>query len=96
MSQLSLDGSESTPKDVSAQRAPFSAAQREILRYIATHGWISSLEAGTIIHAHRAYRCRRCREGTCPYRSSDGSDAMKRLMKRGMVKRRAPKGWEAA
>lgn len=85
--QLDIYGGETEHVEVSSQRSTFSAAQREILRFMGNYGAITSTQAGVIVHAHREGGCYRCRRGTCPWVSSDGSDAMRRLRDRGFVKR---------
>lgn len=93
MAQLTFDGRE-VPIDKST--APvFSAAQTEILRAIRLYGIITSTAAGRILHAHREHGCRHCRAGECPYASSDGCDALKRLAERGLVRRVARGRWKA-
>jgi hypothetical protein len=92
--QFTLDGGEETPAAVTDQRAPFTEAQMEILRLIAHHD-ITSTDAGRILHAYRDNACKHCQAGTCPYAASDGGDALKRLQKRGFVRRLAPGLWTA-
>lgn len=97
MSQLRLDGTEVPEVHRLSVLAPnLSGAQRDALRYLATHGEISSVEAGVMSHRHRdrdfdrhvamwvsAYRGKGC----CRHASSDGNEMMKRLMARGLVRR---------
>lgn len=85
--QLDIHGGEHEHVAVVAKRHQYSGAQREILRFIGNYGAITSTQAGVIVHAHREGGCHRCRKGTCPWLSSDGCDAMRRLRKRGLVKR---------
>lgn len=85
--QLDLHGGETPHDAVIAKRHQYSGAQREILRFIQNYGAITSTQAGVVVHAHREGGCYRCRSGTCRWLSSDGSDAMKRLRDRGLVKR---------
>lgn len=93
MAQLTLDGGEENPAGaVGRKAASFSRAQREILRLARENGGIKPYEAGEIVHAHRSPPCRRCASGDCPYTSSDGVDALKRLAKRNVVER-AAHGW---
>lgn len=85
--QLDILGGETEHAAVMAKRHQYSTAQREILRFVQNYGAITSTQAGVIVHAHREGGCYRCRRGGCPFLSSDGSDAMKRLRDRGLVKR---------
>jgi hypothetical protein len=78
VSQLTLDGSK--PGD----RSPLTPAQREILRWLNEHGTITAVKAGEIVHSYRTPP----KVGS-PYASSDGSDALKRLVARGLVDRTA-------
>lgn len=84
-----------------SRRSPISTAQAEIMRVIGEKGSIRSVEAGVIIHAARRPPCnwhgrgRRTKEACCRHASSDGTEVMKRLMKRGFVKRAEPGVWIA-
>lgn len=93
--QIDIFGGETEAAEVTAKPAPLTPAQHEIMRLIRQYGAITSTQAGTIVHAHRDPPCRGCqrRETACPYRSSDGSDALKRLMGRGLVRRARPGTW---
>jgi hypothetical protein len=78
-----------------------SFAQRAILRVIREQGYIRPVEAGVIVHRERNDSCSRkanqpsatgdrYRGGgvsCCAFASTDGSSALKRLAKRGLVKR---------
>jgi hypothetical protein len=78
-----------------------SYAQRSILRVIQEQGYIRPVEAGVIVHQLRNDSCsRKLREPSatgdrykggglscCAFASTDGSSALKRLAKRGLVKR---------
>jgi len=104
--QLTLDGREVPVPSADQPRAtaPLTASQREILLWIRDHGQIRSVEAGAIVHAHRTLPCcsryGRSRPdgiGCCKWAASDGGDALKRLMGRGLVRRGDTPGvWEAA
>lgn len=98
--QLTMDGREEQVRTGHATSAGFTPAQREILKLIATYGTVTSMAAGKIVHAHREPRCKRCADSglvnTCPYASSDGGDALKRLKERGVVRRVAPGRWTGA
>lgn len=85
--QLTLDGREVPHQDVvRATRAPgFTAAQQEILRTIRLQGFVTSTEAGRIMHACRDRH--RCTDWCRGFHASDGRDAMVRLRDRGMVVR---------
>jgi hypothetical protein len=60
-------------------------------------GTIRAVTAGVIVHAHREPACRDRPGrpepgdgiGCCSYSSSDGTDAMKRLIARGLARRLA-------
>lgn len=97
--QLDIYGGETDHVAVLKKGAAFTPAQREILQLIARYGTVTSTAAGRIVHAHREPRCARCtdteRFGRCPWVSSDGGDALKRLMARGLVRRVRPGVWRA-
>ena len=102
--------SEQARRTSRAGRLPgLNTAQREILNQIHEDGNIRSVEAGVIIHSHREFPCGRKvgagsytgpktagRIGCCGYASADGLEAMKRLEKRGLVKRQVDGLWVAA
>jgi len=93
--QLTLDGGEDHLPVTRRSLAPFTNAQREILRLLVERD-VTSTEAGRIIHLHRDAPCVYCRRGFgCPWASSDGNEALKRLMERGIVRRLAPGLWTA-
>lgn len=92
--QLTIDGREVTAC-IAAGRRILTGPQREILRWVAAHDEISPLQAGAIVHAHREPPCRNIAGGArgrgvacCPWTSSDGSEALKRLVARGLLERR--------
>lgn len=90
--QLTLDGREV----VVPRLRPLTDRQRELLRFIRERGVVRPIEVGQIMHAGRPNRCHRCDHlGSCPYVSSDGSDALRRLALRGLVARRARGQWVA-
>jgi len=78
-----------------------STAQQGILEVIRRQGYIRPVEAGVIVHQLRNDSCsRKLREPSatgdrykggglscCAFASTDGSSALKRLAKRGLVKR---------
>ena len=94
ITQLTLDG-EQVPLE-QLPRGRFTPAQREILRLVVEQREISPKEAGLIVHAYRDPPCARCTQGRCGFASSDGSDALKRLAKRGLVCRGAAGIWRPA
>ena len=88
MSQLGLDGTE-VVHPVRHPR-PLSDRQREVLRMIGILGAVRPLEVGKLMHAG----ARKHPAGTalvegpcCQYASSDGCDALRRLERRGLVRR---------
>ena len=91
MTQLGLDGSEST-HPVRKVR-PLSARQRELVAYMRQHGDVSPTDVGVLMHQGRERPCvirldfRRGRTSCCKFASSDGSDALRRLARRGIVER---------
>src|SRR6516165_5864756 len=91
--QLTLDGRAELLVRTPGRLAPLTAAQRVILRALADRETIRSTEAGRIVHAHRDPPCDRCRRGCCGFTSTDCSDALKRLAKRGLVRRIAAGLW---
>jgi hypothetical protein len=84
--QLNLAGGEEDPLERTV-RGQLSDTQREILQAIHVHGEITTVDAGRIVHARRSPPCARCREGRCAFVELDGSDALKRLKRRGHVRR---------
>ena len=109
--QLTLDGSEVEHRNVSrpAAAVPLSDAQVEILKWIALYGWISSTQAGVILHAHACDQWfaahpqydhpesrARYLGRRRPYAASDGGEALKRLAGRGLVGRVEPGAWRRA
>jgi len=91
--QLTVDGGE-TPLAELHSPAWLTPAQRAILHQAREQTRISATEAGSIVHAHRSPPCPRCARGTCGFTSSDGTDALKRLRKRGLVRRVRAGVWE--
>lgn len=94
--QLTFDGEE-VPYEQTvmgpARQRPLTPVQEDILRYAVLNrkGWIRSVEAGNILHAHR-HNGRGCQSlstgiGCCKYASTDGSEACQRLAKRGLLVR---------
>lgn len=91
--QLTLDGREAPVVFPSPSRgAPLTPAQRAIMQHLAKHGEIRPVEAGMILLEHSRgkpwlveYRRR--------YASADGSEALRRLAKRGLVHKDGPGRW---
>lgn len=73
--------------------ATVTPTQHEILTHVAELGSISPIEAGTILHRARGHCGQGAKGGPgdgracCPYASSDGLEAIKRLIKRGKLAR---------
>lgn len=95
--QLNIEGGVEPYDEVAKRAAAYrdlSPAQKEILRVIRDDGEIRAVEAGVIIHTHRTQagtgRCGRHRTALacCQYAASDGLEALKRMAKRGLVRRK--------
>lgn len=87
--QLTTDGCEVPHALVVAiECRPLSGSQRAILAVIAEQGWISPKQAGRLTHQQSLDRRER-------YESSDGTDALKRLARRGLVRHRRRGVWVA-
>jgi DNA-binding MarR family transcriptional regulator len=82
--QLKLDGTEVPVAPASP--APLTEGQRAILRALGEKGSLRSVEAGEILLETLEKRPW-ARQSRRRYASADGSMAMRRLMKRGLVKR---------
>lgn len=93
--QLTLDGRAEPLARSHGQAAPLTAVQLTLLRAVVERETITSTEAGRIVHAHRDPPCERCCRGCCGFTSTDGSDALKRLAHRGLVRRIAAGLWTA-
>jgi putative AbiEi antitoxin of type IV toxin-antitoxin system len=91
--QLTLDGQEVEIPVIQTARSPLTGAQREILELARRQGQVRSREAGQIVHLHRMPQCGWCMREKCGFASIDGSDALKRLAKRGFLRRIAPGLW---
>jgi hypothetical protein len=84
--QLTLDGRE-VERPVLPR--PLTDRQREVMRYVRARGAVRPIEVGRIMHMAR---------DSAPkpsYFASDGSDALRRLAKRGLVRRVRRGRWEA-
>lgn len=102
--QIDIDGRE--VPIARTRPAKLSPAQREILRTLYRDGSIRAVYAGRLVHAfrvgeaqdvHRFYEWTgdgRRGLGCCKYASADGSDALRRLLKRGLVSHPARGRWE--
>jgi hypothetical protein len=96
--QLRIDGTE-VPVALTPVLYALSDSQRGILHTIGEHGFISSTQAGVIVHGARGW----CGFGSkssmgggeqcCGYACADGLEAMKRLLKRNLVRRERPGRW---
>jgi len=93
--QLTIDGREELIEPTAPRHMPLTAAQYEILSLLAEHEVIRSIEAGRIVHAHRTPPCERCRHGRCGFTGTDGSEALRRLQARGLVRKLAAGLWTA-
>lgn len=100
--QLTLDGRSVPHSQVVRHRRPLTDVQQDILRRAVLNrkGWIRSVEAGNIVHAHRPrhgtspnYQAGKSL-GCCKYAASDGSEACKRLAARGLLSRIERGVWE--
>lgn len=94
--QLTLAGFPATPRQARSSQAQLSGAQRAILARLRESGSIRAVEAGTIVHAYRpGIACEKGGQGAgcCCYASTDGSDALKRLQRRGLVERVERGAW---
>lgn len=105
--QLTIDGDEvENPLIVHRGTPGLNTTQRQILAKLDEQGHIRSVEAGVIVHAARSIDgCpgsmgqgwsgfKGTGKACCPYASEDGRAALKRLAKRGIVKRVSPGRWE--
>jgi hypothetical protein len=99
--QLTTDGGEvpAFGDEPTNPSAPLSQRQRQILAHLREHGAITPTEAGLIMHAPGpSGECGRGLpsdgDGCCEYCSSDGSAALKRLARRGIVHRPVVGLWE--
>lgn len=94
--QMTLDGSVGGP--IMARNSHLNPAQREMLRIAHANGFVRPIEAGRIVHAGRTDTgCNKRHdrykgEGCCGYCASDGVDALKRLVRRGLLVRGPGKG----
>lgn len=100
--QLTLDGREvpAFGDEPTRRDAPMTDRQLAILDHLREHGSITPTEAGLIMHNATSSGC--CRhgrqlpsgDGCCVFCSTDGSQAMKRLARRGLVYRPMVGVWE--
>lgn len=95
---MTLEGGEVPLEQVAA--APRSSwrptgVQAAIMRKIAADGFISSTDAGVIVHESRGRPCGGyLGGGCCRWASTDGLEAMKRLAAHGVVVRVVAGRWE--
>lgn len=105
--QLTIDGDVEPYAEVAQRNrivSALSGTQREILRRVREEGGLRGVEAGVMIHAARNAERRfpvcgggakghgPTRSGACcHYAATDGAEAMKRLQKRGLVKKKGKK-----
>src|SRR4051812_19009097 len=87
MSQLGLDGSETTHPLRFAR--PLTERQRELVAYMRAHGVVRSREIGVLMHAGRSSIATKLQHA-----SSDGCDALRRLERRGLVERVSRGRWQ--
>lgn len=95
--QLSFDGGEIEETAVVRRHAHLTDVQKAILRLARERGKVSPLEAGRLVHGARYGICaRKLREDgrCCPWASSDGVDALKRLQARGFLEHTARGVWK--
>lgn len=95
--QLTLDGREVQHPAPTGTRPPIGQAQRDVLRHLGLFGSITSTQAGVIVHGLRgncgsgtkddAAQSQYAGTGCCRYASTDGTEVMKRLKKRGYVEK---------
>lgn len=96
--QLRLDGTE-VPVALTPVLYNLTEVQRGILHTIGQQGYISSTQAGVIVHRARGacgFGSRSVGEKSaacCGYAAADGLEACKRLMKRNLVVREKPGRW---
>lgn len=96
--QLRIDGTE-VPVELTPASQGLTEAQRGILHTIGEHGFISSTQAGVIVHNARGHcgfgskSALTAGEACCGYACADGLEACKRLMKRNLVRRDKPGHW---
>lgn len=92
--QLTLDGRETRhPPARPVKPRPLSDGQQRIISVIKRRGQIRSVEAGVILHQMRGHCAFNTRphnwpmrgQACCPYASSDGLAACKRMLERGII-----------
>lgn len=100
--QLDIYGGEVTIPTSMSRWHP-TQAQSLLLRLARREEGVTALQAGVVLHGRRrslgigtcgagARGYGPTRKGCCPYASSDGWDALKRLKQRGVVEQRQPRG----
>lgn len=87
MSQLGLDGTETTHPVTRPQR--LTERQRELVAYMRARGVVRPREIGVLMHAGRTTIASKLQHA-----SSDGYDALRRLERRGLVEHVARGAWK--
>jgi len=90
--QLTLDGKEVPHVRITAH-SNLTESQREILRQLGARGFITSTEAGVIVHSFARNQTEVGRLARRKYAAADGLAAMYRLAARGLVVRVEPGVW---
>lgn len=96
--QLRLDGTE-VPVELTPVSQGLTEVQRGILHRIGEQGYISSTQAGVLVHIARGWCGFGSKNGPnegeacCGYACADGLEACKRLLKRNLVRREKPGRW---
>lgn len=93
---MTLDGGEEPggPPLPRRRTQPLTPAQVDVMRQIRKVGHIRPVEAGLILYAHTE-ESPEAAEARSRYASSDGSEMLRRMAKRGLVHRAAPGRWVA-
>lgn len=104
MEQLTIDGGAVPHERVLAGEVGLSQQQRAILRWIRAEGFVTTTQAGRLMHSMRVPRGCPDRggegwnlsgraEGCCRFCASDGLGAMRRLLARELVDYFTPGIW---
>ncbi len=83
MKQLTFDGAEVALENVAVRAAmpELTPTQKDVLEHVRYHGWISPKQAGLLLFAVQQTPWRE------PYASTDGTEVLKRLVARGLVRK---------
>jgi len=94
VSQLTLDGREVPAEGLRTRKGqhPLTAPQRAVLAYLRDHDSIRCVDAGVILYEFTE-PTERAREMRRKYASADGLELLKRLEKRGLVRRKSRGVW---